>query len=36
MDVHGADSEIEALKAQFQAQFERLERRIDTLEAENA
>ena len=31
-----ADADIEALKAQFQAEFQRLERRIDTLEEENA
>jgi maltoporin len=35
-DAPGADADIEALKAQFQAQFNRLEKRIDTLEAENA
>ncbi len=33
--ARAADAEIEALKAQFQAQFDRLEKRIDTLEAEN-
>ena len=35
-EVRAADPEIEALKAQFQAEFQRLEKRIDTLEAENA
>jgi uncharacterized protein YlxW (UPF0749 family) len=34
--ARGADADLEALKAQFQAQFDRLEKRIDTLEAENA
>jgi len=34
--ARGADSEIEQLKAQFQAQIERLEKRIDTLEEDNA
>jgi maltoporin len=32
----GADADLEALKAQFQAQFDRLEKRVNTLEAENA
>ncbi len=32
----GADNDIEALKAQFQAQFDLLSKRVETLEAENA
>jgi len=34
--AHGADAELEALKAQFQAQLDRLEKRVNTLETENA
>ena len=34
--ARGADADLEALKAQFQAQFKRLEKRIETLETENA
>lgn len=35
-NASAADSEIEELKAQFQAQIEKLEKRIDTLEQDNA
>lgn len=34
--ARAADADLEALKAQFQAQFDRLEKRIETLETENA
>ena len=35
-DASAADADIELLKAQFQAQFDQLAKRVETLEAENA
>src|SRR4029078_12907531 len=34
--ARGADADIEALKTEFQAEFKRLEKRINNLETENA